>query len=146
MTENEERTKEWLNRNYGLALEISAMTRYLERMESNIEKVCKPLRMKEVQEEPSGNTQEERMAEYIDLSAELERKQMIMEAKDAETRRVIDQMDSAILRTILIERYMNRLRWKEMTEKLHFEQSRLFELHRQALDAVMPFVPKDERQ
>ena len=48
MTEREERAKAWLNRNYDTALEIEAIKRRLERMNSDLEKVTRPLKVKEV--------------------------------------------------------------------------------------------------
>ena len=146
MTEREEKAKAWLNRNYGMSLEIAAFERRLERMASDLEKVCKPLRLKEVQEEPAGNSQEERMAEYLDLSSEVEKKKLMLDRADKETMRVIEQVEGSVLRTILIERYVNRLRWKEMVNRIHFEQSRLFDYHRQALDAVLPFIPEEAKR
>ena len=143
MTEREEKAKEWLNRNYGRSLEITAMKRRLERMESNLEKVCKPLRLKEVQEGHDGNSQESMMAEYLDLAADIERREFVLECADTETQKVIDKVEGSILRTVLIERYINRLRWKDLCDALHFERSWLFEIHKQALDAVLPFIPEE---
>lgn len=145
MTESEERAKAWLNRNFGMSLEIAAIKRRLERMESNIEKVCKPIRLKEVQEgHGEGNSQENLMAEYIDLAAEIERRELVLEQRDKQTARVIDEVSSAVLRTILIERYINRLIWRDICEAMHLEKTRVMELHLQALDAVIPFIPKGE--
>lgn len=142
MTESEERAKDWLNRNFGMSLEIAAIKRRLERMESNIEKVCKPIRLKEVQEGyGDGNSQENLMAEYLDLAAEIERRELILEQRDKETAAVIDKVESPILRTILIERYINRLIWRDICEAIHLEKSRMLELHLQALSAVVPYIP-----
>lgn len=146
MTEREEKAKAWLNRNFGKAMEIEALKRSIERMESDLERSVKPLRLKEVQEKPAGNSQEERMAEYLDLSSEVEKKKLMLDRADKETMRVIEQVEGSVLRTILIERYVNRLRWKEMVNRIHFEQSRLFDYHRQALDAVLPFIPEEAKR
>lgn len=143
MTESEERAKDWLNRNFGMSLEIAAIKRRLERMESNIEKVCKPIRLKEVQEgHGDGNSQENLMAEYLDLAAEIERRELVLEQRDKETATVIDKVESPILRTILIERYINRLIWRDICEAIHLEKSRMLELHLQALSAVVPYIPE----
>lgn len=146
MTEREELAKAWLNRNYGRSLEVAAFERRLERMASDLEKVCKPLRLKEVQEEVAGNSQEERMAEFIDLSAKLERKKLMLDQADKKTMHVIEHVEGAVLRSILIERYVNRLPWKKMTEVFRYEQSRLFDYHRQALAAVLPFIPEEAKE
>ena len=86
------------------------------------------------------------MAEYLDLSSEVEKKKLMLDRADKETMRVIEQVEGSVLRTILIERYVNRLRWKEMVNRIHFEQSRLFDYHRQALDAVLPFIPEEAKR
>ena len=146
MTEREERAKEWLNRNYGIALEIQAIQRRLERMNADLEKVTRPLKIKEVIEANNpGNAQEDRLADYIDMSDDLSRRLMHLTRLDTETMDVINNIESPTLRTILIERYINRLRWKDISTVLHFERSRLFDLHVQALDAVLPYIPEEAK-
>lgn len=146
MTEREEKAKAWLNRNYALSLELDAIKRRLERMESDLEKVCKPIKLREVQEAQGlGNGVEDRLAEYMDVSAELNNRMQVLTAKDDQTMIVINKVESPLLRAILINRYVNRLRWKEMTEVLHFERSRLFDYHVQALDAVLPYIPEEAK-
>ena len=142
MTEREERAKEWLNRNYGIALEIQAIQRRLERMNADLEKVTRPLKIKEVIEANNpGNAQEDRLADYIDLSDELSKRIVYLMSLDRKTKEVINKVDSPTLRTILIERYINRLSWNKVAEAVHYERRWVMELHRQALDAVVPFVP-----
>ena len=142
MTEREERAKEWLNRNYGIALEIQAIQRRLERMNADLEKVTRPLKIKEVIEANNpGNAQEDRLADYIDMSAELSKRIAYLMSLDRKTKDVINKVDSPTLRTILIERYINRLSWNKVAEAVHYERRWVMELHRQALDAVVPFVP-----
>ena len=120
MTEREEKAKEWLNRNFGKAMEIEALKRRIERMESDLERSVKPLRLKEVQEEPEGNSHEEKLAEFIDLKKMLEVKILELGIEDQKTIKIILQVDQAISRTILIERYINRLSWKEIAKAMHF--------------------------
>ena len=143
MTEREERAKEWLNRNYGIALEIQAIQRRLERMNADLEKVTRPLKLKEVIEANNpGNSQEDRLADYIDMSEEFSKQLTMLMRLDAQTMRVIKKVESPALRTILIERYVNRLGWKKIAEIMHYEDRRVFDYHRQALDAVLPYIPK----
>ena len=145
MTEREEKAKAWLNRNYGIALEIQAIQRRLERMNADLEKVTRPLKIKEVIEANNpGNAQEDRLADYIDMSDDLSKRIVHLYKLDEETRRVINRIESATLRAILIDRYINRLSWKKIAEKWHYEQSRLFDYHRQALCAIVPFLPVSE--
>lgn len=146
MTEREERAKDWLNRNYGYALELDAIQRRLDKMQSEIEKCVKPIRLREVQEQPQGNGPEEKLATWIDMSADLERKRYILLARDNETIKVIEKIESHILRTILIERYINRLNWNQIKAKLHKDGGWVFELHRQALDAILPYVPEEVKK
>ena len=145
MTEREEKAKNWLNRNYKKAEELEALRRRLEQFESYLEKVCKPIRLHEVMELQSGNNQEEKMAEYIDLSHELGKQLAALARADSQTLRVINLVESSILRTILIERYINRLNWNKIAEHVHLERSRVFDLHRQALSAVLPYIPEEAK-
>lgn len=146
MTEREEKAKAWLNRNYALSLELDAIKRRLERMESDLEKVCKPIKLREVQEAQGlGNGIEERLVEYMDMSSDLQTRMQVLISKDEQTMKIISHVESPMLRAILIERYINRLRWKDMSTVFHFERSRLFDLHVQALDAVLPFIPEEAK-
>ena len=142
MTESEERAKAWLNRNFGFAMECEAIQSRLDRMQSDIEKVSRLIREKEVQEQPSGNSQEDKMAVWIDMNAELEKKRFLLLARDNETLKVIEKIESYVLRTILIERYVNRKKWTQICVLLNYEQSRMFDFHLQALSAVVPFIPE----
>lgn len=143
MTEREEMAKNWLNRNYGKAMEIEAIKRRLERMETDLDRSVKPLKFKEVQEEPYGNMQEEMIADYLDLQMALKSKINELNDSDNETMKVIEQVGQAFLRTILIERYVNRLSWKTISKQLHIEQGgHLYRLHDESLSAVLPFIPE----
>lgn len=145
MTEREEKAKDWLNRNFGFAMELDALQRRLDRMQSDIEKCVKPIRLREVQEQPFGNGAEDRLADWIDMSADLERKRFILLSRDKETMEVIEKVESATLRTILIERYVNRLSWNAVSEAIHYERRWTMELHRQALAAILPFIPSEAK-
>ena len=146
MTEREEQAKAWLNRNYGMALELESIKRRLEKMQSDIEKVCKPIKLREIQESHSGNSQEDKMADYLDISEDLGKKYFELMAKDGVTLQVINKMDSPILRTILIERYINRLKWSKVAIIMHLEERQIMRYHVNALDAVLPFIPKEAKQ
>lgn len=145
MTEREEQAKAWLNRNYGMALELESIKRRLEKMQSDIEKVCKPIKLREIQESHSGNSQEDKMADYLDISEDLGKRYFELMAKDGVTLQVINKMDSPILRTILIERYINRLKWSKVAIIMHLEERQIMRYHVQALDAVLPFIPKEAK-
>lgn len=146
MTEREEQAKAWLNRNYGMALELESIKRRLEKMQSDIEKVCKPIKLREIQESHSGNSQEDKMADYLDISEDLGKRYFELMAKDGVTLQVINKMDSPILRTILIERYINRLKWSNVAIIMHLEERQIMRYHVQALDAVLPFIPKEAKK
>lgn len=146
MTEREEQAKAWLNRNYGMALELESIKRRLEKMQSDIEKVCKPIKLREIQESHSGNSQEDKMADYLDISEDLGKRYFELMAKDGVTLQVINKMDSPILRTILIERYINRLKWSKVAIIMHLEERQIMRYHVQALDAVLPFIPKEAKK
>lgn len=147
MTESEEKAKEWLNRNYVDSLELEALKRRLERMQSDIEKVCKPIKLREVQEGLGfGNNQEDKMADYMDMSGDLSNRYLQLLRKDGETLRVINKLDSQIYRTILIERYVNRLKWDQVLKHIHIDRSTLFRYHLQALSAILPFIPEEVKK
>lgn len=142
MTENEERAKEWLNRNYGESMYINSLRRRLERLESEINRMTRPMSRKESQVTHDDNSQENKLIEYIEFIEELKNKELILFNHDLETMNVIDQLESFIFRTILTERYVNRLMWPAISELTNIEKRTLYRYHCQALDAVSPFIPK----
>lgn len=147
MIEREKQAQAWLNRNYGKAMEIEAIKRSLERMETNLERSVKPLKFKEVQEEPYGNTQEEMIADFLDLQISLRMKIKALADDDRKTLAVIGMVEQAFLRTILIERYVNRLSWKDISNTLHVERGgHLYRMHLEALSAVLPYIPEVEKE
>lgn len=141
VTEREEKAKDWLNRNFGFAMECDAIQSRLDRMQSDIEKCVKPIRLKEVQEQHVGNSQEDKLATWIDMAAELEKKRYLLLARDNETIKVIEKLESHIYKTILIERYVNRRTWKQIEKLIPYERSQTYLLHLQALSAIIPFIP-----
>ena len=141
MTNNEERAKEWLNRNYGESIYINSLRRRLERLESEINKMTKPLARHESQICHDDNSQENKLTEYLDFLEELRNKEIALFNHDLETVNVIDKVESFIFRTILTERYVNRLKWSAISELTNTEQRTLYRYHAQALDAVSPFIP-----
>lgn len=144
MTDNEEKAKDWLNRNYGESIYIDSLRRRLERLESEIDKMTKPLSRKESQVVHDDNAQENKLTEYIDFLEDLKQKEAILFSHDMETVRVIEKVESFIFRTILTERYINRLKWPAISKNMNTNQRTLYRYHIQALDAVFPFVPGGE--
>lgn len=144
MTENEEKAKAWLNRNYGESIYIDSLRRRLERLESEIDRMTKPLSRRESQISHDDNSQENKLTEYLDFLDELKTKEIILFNHDLETVNVIDKVESYVFRTILTERYVNRLKWPAISELTNTEQRTLYRYHSQALDAVLPFIPKGD--
>lgn len=144
MTESEEKAKAWLNRNYGESIYIDSLRRRLERLESEIDRMTKPLSRRESQISHDDNSQENKLTEYLDFLDELKTKEIILFNHDLETVNVIDKVESYVFRTILTERYVNRLKWPAISELTNTEQRTLYRYHSQALDAVLPFIPKGD--
>lgn len=144
MTDNEEKAKAWLNRNYGESIYIDSLRRRLERLESEIDRMTKPLSRRESQISHDDNSQENKLAEYLDFLDELKNKEIILFNHDLETVNIIDNVESYVFRTILTERYVNRLKWSAISELTNTEQRTLYRYHIQALDAVLPFIPKGD--
>ena len=103
MTESEEKAKAWLNRNYGESIYINSLRRRLERLESEIDRMTKPLSRRESQVNHDDNSQENKLTEYLDFLDELKNKEIILFNHDLETVNVIDKVESYVFRTILTE-------------------------------------------
>ena len=138
MTDNAYEAKEWLNRMFKAWQDVDATRRTLETILAEMGGVAR------YSQEFTGHNpraSEERLARYSTVAAELERKQRDLDAEDIRTEQIINKLKDFRHRAILRDRYINRLSWRNISNKLHFSEPRLFELHRDALEQIWQYIP-----
>lgn len=145
MTDQQFYAKEWLNRMYNLALRIESLEAKRETILASLSGVAK------YDSDFSGNTgdnpTETKNIEYSILSQKIDEETDRLAAEDIRTLEVIDRLgdskEERLMKTILTYRYLLRLGWKSISEKIHYSESRTQDYHLLALEAIYEFIPKE---
>lgn len=112
--------KDWLNRGYHLDEEIRAIQAARDR----------------TSEQACGTT-----ANYMrELDARLSK----LLKTEHEIQDVINRVEDATLRTLLIERYINYKTWDQIAACLWYDVRHIYRLHARALKAAASYVPLEE--
>ncbi len=138
MTDNQYEAKEWLNRMFGASQEVESIRRTLETVLAEMGGVAK------YSQDFSGHNpkaSEDRLARYSTISAQLEQRERDLYEEDTRTEQIIDKLSCITYRAILRDRYINRRSWKQISKLQHFSEPRLYELHREALEAIWQYIP-----
>ena len=95
----------------------------------------------------SGNSAEAKYIEFAWLSEIIEEKQNRLSLENVRTEKVINMIEDTPegrkFKTILVDKYINRLKPDKLREKFNYEKSAMSEWTNKALDAVAPFIPKE---
>lgn len=145
MTENQLFVKDWLNRMYGASSAIESLERKRELVIGSMSGIGK-YDAKSFPGNNGENASETKMIEYSELSRMIDKKRAELATEDMRTLAVIDSLegDSAEkLKAILIDRYLNRMSWRDISKRNHYERSRIAEYHTMALDLLYDRVSKE---
>ena len=96
---------------------------------------------------PSGaddNTSENKFIEYSILSGEIDKSTQEYLREMRRTEDVINQARSALLIGILYSWYITRKKVPALCKKYNYDRSTIYQKRLEALEAVFPFVPKEE--
>ena len=130
--------KLWLNRNYYSSKQLDADKRML----AVIENV---LGSGGARYENDGSScdadaararHEDKLLEYSEQKARVEREERELVADMAKTRRAIDKLEDEDHRAVAIERYINRQKWNDITDILHVSRAQLFRVHDKMLEKM----------
>ncbi len=131
----------WLSRMWGAEDEVRALDtdrrRLLDQGVANYDS-------KHISGGSDPNPNELRMVEYSEICAKIERKCSFIAKENLRTLEIIDRLDNAQFRALLINYYINQMAsWERVGKKMNYEKSRAHDLGMAALDAVYPFIPKE---
>lgn len=79
------------------------------------------------------NAQETKMLEYSELKRRIEETRAEVEKADLETITLINEMESKLQKTILVERYINLLSWDNIGKQVNYSRAHVQRLHGVAL-------------
>lgn len=138
MTDNQFEAQEWLNRMYCFNNEIEALRRTLESIVADMGGVSKyDVDFKSTNPKSS----EEKLLRYSQVKAELEKKENDLAYENRRTGEVIENLKNPRHKAILRDRYINTLSWRQISRLNHYSETRIYELHRAALEEIWPYIP-----
>lgn len=82
------------------------------------------------------NAQETKMLEYSEIKRLIEETQAKIQTADVETLRTINEIESNLQKTILVERYINLASWESISKRVDYSVAHVQRLHGQALQAL----------
>lgn len=138
MTDNQFEAKEWLNRMQYMNEEIDALKRTLETIVADMGGVSKY-----DQDFRANNPRasEEKLLRYSQVRAELEKKENNLAYENRRTGEIIEKLNNPRYKALLRDKYINNLSWKQISRLKHYSETRIYELHRLALEEIWQYIP-----
>lgn len=133
MTDVQKYADSWLNRNYSEWQEVQKLKQRLELSESALSTGVSRMTKPEIQENHSGNSQEEKLVNFSYLSQVIADRVSSLDRADALTIQVIGTLDKSDFRLILLSRYILRQSWGQMEKEMHMSRRTLFRIRDKAL-------------
>lgn len=139
--------KRWLNRYYPQYLELNALRARIEKLNDDLNRCVGGYERSEIQSNGNGKERrEEMLAEVSDLYEVFETKCRQLKKMDEEILQMIEKIDDVMLKTILIERYINHKSWEEINKLIKYSRAQTFRFHLQALDMVYIFIKETKKK
>ena len=132
----------WISRTLTSDKEIKVLEEKLLRLETDINNCVKPMEKSEVQNGSSSNSQEIKLAEYSDLRNEIQTRISKLQSDDMKVLSAIRKLEDASERVILIERYVNRKKWKDIYDEVYMSKTTCFRHHEHALEEIYDYIPQ----
>ena len=90
------------------------------------------------------NSSESKLIEFSIISEQYEKKIRLLSFENGRTLQVIEQVKDAMLRGILLAKYINGKKNSEIGKLYNYERTRTLYYINEALEAVCPFIPEGE--
>lgn len=127
--------KEWLNRGYKLDTEIDALLEE-QRMAWVKATGTTVINTDDKVQTSKQNTTENRFISYLAYSALIDTRIDELYSVKNEISQAIESVDDAVLRTLLMLRYIRFYTWEQIAEKMNYDVRYIYKLHRKALQFV----------
>ena len=85
---------------------------------------------------------EDALLEYSDQKAKVEKEERELMQGMTETRNAIDQLEDPRHQAVAIDRYINRLKWKDIATLEHFSLAQVHRIHLLMLDKMGDILRK----
>lgn len=143
MTDNQYHSHRWLSRMRYVDAEIKQLGARREDIISSMSGIGK-YDAEHIPTQNGENGTESKYIEYSIVSEQYEKKLRLLSYENGRTLQVIDEVKDAMLRGMLIAKYINRKKNSEIGKLYNYERTRTNYYINEALDAVFPFIPKGE--
>lgn len=140
MTDKQAAAKEWLNRNFNQHEEIRALYMKLEEMRAGSVKAVAVPENDKVQTQPDPHRGENYILSIVAFEEMVKNKERQLNLSDLETARAIDKLPNPKQRTVLIYRYLCRLKWSRIARQMNYTENYCQELHAAALESVADVI------
>lgn len=134
MTDEQIAARDWLSRGYKIDREVAALEAAKQSVLNDLTRGTSQLAPDKVQTSQV-NTSERMMLKYAELTAQIGRRIDALIDTKAEILAAINRVEDATLRALLVNRYVNLMRWEQVAISMNYNYPWTMELHRRALSA-----------
>lgn len=129
----------WLNRNYNFIQQVEADKRMLtiltNRLESSVSKYeTDGTDVHDVDQ--SKQRREDLLLDYSSLKAIVEKEEKKLAKELFQTRKMIDKLSKPEYISLAVDRYINRLKWEDISALEHISKSHLYRLRLEMLEEM----------
>lgn len=129
----------WLNRNYNFIQQVEADKRMLtiltNRLESSVSKYeTDGTDVHDVDQ--SKQRREDLLLDYSSLKAIVEKEEKKLAKELYQTRKMIDKLSKPEYISLAVDRYINRLKWEDISALEHISKSHLYRLRLEMLEEM----------
>ncbi len=139
MTERQKRTKERLNRVYYMSRQLEADERMLEVLGQRLAPGAAKYESDGTEShdpDAARARHEDNLLDYSIQVAKVEKLRGAVIAATVETREAIERLSDCEEKSIAIDRYINRLRWEDISKVEHISIAKVYRLNSSALNKL----------
>ena len=134
MTDEQRAARDWLSRGYKIDREVAALEAAKQSILDDLTRCTSQITPDKVQTSQV-NTSERMMHKYADITMQINRRIDALIDTKAEIAAAINCVEDATQRALLVNRYVNLMRWEYIAIKMDYDYRWIMRLHCRALDA-----------
>lgn len=137
--------KLWLNRNYYSSRQLDADKRTLSILENKLGSGV----AKYENDGTGGDSDaarlrhEDALLDYSEMRKKIEREEKELSLETQKTRRAIDKLEGDDCKAVAIDRYINYLKWNDISDLEHISRAQLFRVHGKMLEQMAEILKKE---
>ena len=90
------------------------------------------------------NSTETKNIEYSLLCEKIEKLMTEISTENIRTLRIIEKIKDVKMRSMIYDRYINRMGWGQIQNKYHYSQRQPYRIVHEGLVKIRPYIPDDE--